>query len=60
MCEEYSDLRGQSLQDVLYPSGVIAEAAVADSENAKQKAKMEAIPEFMRFNIVENEVRNVI
>ena len=40
--------------------GVIAEAAVADSENAKQKAKMEAIPEFMRFNIVENEVRNVI
>ena len=60
MCEEYSDLRRQSLQDVLYPSGVIAEAAVADSENAKQKAKMEVIPEFMRFNIVENEVRNVI
>lgn len=60
LCEEYSDLRGQSLQDVLYPSSIIAAAVMADNENAKQKAKADAIPEFMRFNIVECEVRNVI
>ena len=60
LCEEYNDLRRQSLQDVLYPSSVIAAAVVTDSDAEKQKAKAEAIPEFMRFNIVESEVRNVI
>ena len=60
LCEEYSDLRRQSLQDVLYPSSIIATAAMTNSDEAKQKAKTEAIPEFMRFNIVESEVRNVV
>ena len=60
MCEDYSDLRRQSLQDVLYPSSIIAAAVMTNSDEAKQKAKAEATPEFMRFNIVESEVRNVV
>ena len=60
MCEDYSDIRSQSLKNVLYPSSIIATAFVTNSDEVKQKAKMEAIPEFMRFNIVESEVRNVI
>lgn len=60
MCDKYNDLRRQSLQDVLYPSSIIATATMEDSETAKQQAKAEAIPEFMRFNIVEKDIRDVI
>lgn len=60
MCENYSDIRGQSLREALYPSSVIATVAVTNSNEAKRKAKAEAIPEFMHFNIVESEVRNVV
>lgn len=60
ICENYSELRTQSLEDTLYPSGIIATSIITDSEDAKERAKQEAIPEFMHFNIVESEVRNVI
>lgn len=60
MCDEYNDLRKQSLKDVLYPTGIVAASAVADDDLVKQRARAEAIPEFMRFNIVESEVRNVV
>lgn len=60
ICEDYNYLRKQSLSEALYPSSVIATAGITNSNEAKQKAKAEAIPEFMRFNIVESEVRNVV
>ena len=60
LCKEYSDLRRQSLKDVLYPASIVAAAAISNDEMVKQRAIAESIPEFMRFNIVENEVRNVI
>ena len=47
------------LREVLYPAGVLAASAVAKSDAPKQQAPKDAIPEFMRFNIVESEVRNV-
>lgn len=60
LCKEYRDLRRLSLKEVLYPSSIAAVSAAADDDTAKQKARAEAIPEFMRFNIVECEVRNVV
>ena len=60
LCEEYSDLRRQSLKEILYPSSVVAASAITNDDTAKQKARAEAIPEFMQFNIVESEIRNVI
>lgn len=60
LCEEYNDLRRQSLQEVLYPSSIIAETAIAGNDIAKQKARTESIPEFMHYNIVESDVRNVV
>ena len=59
LCEDYNDLRTQKLQAVLYPSGVLSLASVSNSEQPKNQALKEAIPEFLRFNIVESEVRNV-
>lgn len=60
MCEEYNDLRRQSLKEIIYPSSIIAISSITNNDEIMKKAISEAIPEFMRFNIVENDVRNVI
>lgn len=60
LCAEYDDLRRCSLQEPLYPVGVLASFAVTKDESVKERARKEAIPEFMGFNIVESEVRDVL
>lgn len=40
-------------------AGVVASYAATGDESIKEKALADAIPEFMRFNIVENEVREL-
>lgn len=60
LCDQYDDLRRQSLSETIYPSSVIAISTASDSDYAKKQSLKEAIPEFMRFNIIESEVRNVI
>lgn len=60
ICNDYSDLRCKSLKKTIYPSSVIAMAAATKNEGIKKQAYRESIPEFIRFNIVESEVRNVI
>lgn len=59
-CAEYDDLRRLKLSDPLFPAGVLALSHVKKTDEPKQAAIQEAIPEFLRFNIVESEVRNVI
>ncbi len=59
-CTRYDDLRCCKLREPLYPSGILTEALVSGSDAPKAKALQEAIPEFLRFNIVESEVRNVV
>lgn len=60
ICEEYSSLRKQRLSDILYPSSILALAAALNNDAPKKQAIENAIPEFMRFNIVECEVRDVV
>lgn len=60
LCTRYDELRKCRLQETLYPAGVKATAAVTKSESPKKEALIESIPEFMRFNIVESKVRNVV
>ena len=60
VCAEYSDLRTQRLAEPVYPSSILAMAAVSANASIKEKAMEQAIPEFLRFNIIESEVRNVI
>ena len=60
ICEDYNDLRRVKLPKVLYPNSVIASFAVSRDESVKQQAEKDSIPEFMKFNIVESEVRNVV
>ncbi len=59
LCTRYNDLRCTKLDTVLYPASVLAMTAIAGNDEHKKQAVASAIPEFIRFNIVECEVRNV-
>jgi transcriptional regulator with XRE-family HTH domain len=59
VCNEYRDIRSMRLREPIYPSSVIAMSAFSHSDQPKQDSYARAIPEFIRFNIVESEVRNV-
>ncbi|HAE15358.1 MAG TPA: XRE family transcriptional regulator [Erysipelotrichaceae bacterium] len=60
LCDEYDDLRRCRLEKPIYPSGIMALSAASKSDTVLQQAALNAIPEFKRFNIIENEVRNVV
>ncbi len=60
ICSRYDDLRKYKFEAPVYPSGIIIKSLVAKSNQVKHQALEDAIPEFAAFNIVENEVRNVI
>ena len=60
LCVDYADLRCAKLREIIYPSSIIAMCAVSGNDKAKHRSYADAIPEFKRFNIVENEVRNVV
>lgn len=60
VCDEYDDLRVCKLKKPVYPASLHAMSAASKGENVLQNAVKNAIPEFRRFNIIENEVRNVI
>lgn len=59
LCSDYDDLRSLRLRKTLYPAGIKAQAVASHSDIAMKQAVQNSIPEFIRFNIVENEVRNV-
>jgi len=60
ICKDYDDIRKTKLADKLYPVGIIALTASQGSEAPMHQALREAIPEFLRFNIVESGIRDVI
>lgn len=60
ICTNYNDIRKCKLSEIVYPTGILIKASVSNDESVKREAVKNAIPEFMRFNIVENEVRNVV
>ena len=59
-CTRYDKLRAQKLETPVYPAGVITISRVMGSDEPLRIAEKNAIPQFRSFNIIENEVRNVI
>lgn len=59
LCTKYNDIRSQSLKKPLYPRDVVMAAKLHPSMDIREQCRREAIPEFLRFNIVESEIRNV-
>ena len=57
--EDYEELRSIKLSDIIYPAGILIMCAALKSDEPKAKSLREAIPEFLRHNIVESEVRDV-
>jgi len=57
--KHYDKVRELKLSEPIYPAGVIVLCSVLNSEEPKEKILKEAIPEFLRHNIIESEVRNV-
>ena len=60
ICTKYNDIRSQQLSKPIFPVGILLSSEVLKSDEPIQRAKKEAIPEFLRFNIIESEVRNVV
>ena len=59
ICKNYNDIRTTKLQRPVYPSSVVILCKTLNSDAPKEECYRLAIPEFLRFNIVESEVRNV-
>ena len=59
ICTNYNDIRRQKLEKLYFPAGVLVSYTATGDERIKDEALANAIPEFLRFNIVESEVRNV-
>jgi len=59
LCNDYEDIRNCKLSEPLYPWDVVIAAKLDDSLDRKEQCLEEAIPEFLRFNIIESEIRNV-
>ena len=59
ICKNYNDIRSAKLKQRVYPSSVIILCKTMNSDAPKEECVRLAIPEFLRFNIVESEVRNV-
>ena len=59
LCNDYEDIRNCKLSEPLYPKDIILAAKLDDSLDKKEQCLKEAIPEFLRFNIIESEIRNV-
>lgn len=57
---EYDDLRQCRLEHPVYPAGLRAVALAEGNDHLLKEAEKTAIPEFMRFNIVEDGIRNVV
>ena len=59
LCNDYEDIRNCKLLEPLYPWDVVLAAKLDGSLDMKEQCLKEAIPEFLRFNIIESEIRNV-
>ncbi|MCR5608426.1 MAG: helix-turn-helix transcriptional regulator [Lachnospiraceae bacterium] len=60
LCTRYNDIRERKLSKPIYPAGVLMTSKVIHSDEPLKEAEKVAIPEFLRFNIIESEVRNIV
>ena len=60
LCTGYDDLRKCRLKNTVYPTDAILMRELFQDDRYLEKARENAIPEFMNFNIVECNVRDVV
>ena len=52
-CQNYNELRSFSFKEPIYPKDVLLLSKLFSDRDVMEEAREKAIPEFMRFNIVE-------
>jgi len=57
---EYNYIRKYKLETPVFPSGVYVLCSVYGNDKPKDEFLKEAIPEFLRYNIVESGIRDVV
>jgi len=60
ICNNYNDIRNNRLKKPLYSPDVLLQSKMFNTNGFKQSAETHAIPEFLRFNIIEGDIRNVV
>lgn len=59
VCQDYDDIRTHKLEEPIYPRDVMMAVKLNPALDAKKSSWENAIPEFLEYNIVEGEVRDV-
>ena len=59
ICSKYNDIRKKKMPELLYPTGVVLMDEAMKTDANKKECLKKAIPEFMKYNIVEVDVQNV-
>ena len=59
LCTNYDSIRCTSLKETVYPRDIELAARLDPSLDIRKQAVAESIPEFIRFNIVEKDIRNI-
>ena len=59
VCTDYEDIRKARLSDILFPASVTAMVKATGNDQYYTDAINNSIPEFLKHNIVESDVRNV-
>lgn len=55
---KYDDIRSHSLEVPLYPREVLLAEKLGAVSDMKKQCRQQVLPEYLRFNIIGNEVRN--
>ena len=58
-CKNYDDIRAHSLKRPLYARDVLLQAKLHPRSRVKEICQSQALPEFLRFNIIESEIFHV-
>ena len=59
LCTKYNDIRSRKMKEMLYPASVVLMDKAMKTDANRKESIRKAIPEFLKYNIVEVEVRNV-
>ncbi len=59
LCTDYDDLRKAKLAKPLFPASIVSLAEATGNNSYYTDAINSSIPEFLKYNIVENDIRNV-
>jgi len=58
-CIEFDYIRQCKLDRIIYPSDVTTQCFISKCEKAKEESILQSIPEYLKYNIVECNIRDV-